>query len=425
MSTGLEAAADIATGALLGRVVEPVAGERADDTHETSCLNCGTKLTGRHCVACGQKAHVHRTLRGFGHDLVHGVFHFDGKIWRTLPMLFWYPGELTRRYILGERAKFVSPLALFLFSVFITFAIFNSVIIHSGGETPAKTLEQQAKNFDAKLKREREAIARLEASLSVIKDDADERQDVKELLAEAKTELSNTISENTLQIDAMKNEQREFDHKSQSLNNAISDLTAEIETAKKAGKPIDEIKKLEDKLAGEKLALSLATRGFEAINEPSSIRSLQNATLVEGNETLNNLFKQALKDPKLLAYKVQSNTYKFSWALIPISIPFVWILFFWKRRFKLFDHAIFITYSLTFMMLWSALLAIIITYEIANPIIMAPVMLYPVVHMFRQLKQAYELSWFSALWRTVLLLLFAGMALILFALLVVGLGVTG
>ena len=51
------------------------------------------------------------------------MFHFEGKIWRTLPMLAFQPGELTRRYIAGERARFVSPLALFLFSVFLMFAV--------------------------------------------------------------------------------------------------------------------------------------------------------------------------------------------------------------------------------------------------------------------------------------------------------------
>ena len=60
--------------------------------------------------------------RAFGHDLVHGVLHLDGKIWRTLPLLAWRPGELTRRYVDGERAKFVSPMAMFLFSVFLMFA---------------------------------------------------------------------------------------------------------------------------------------------------------------------------------------------------------------------------------------------------------------------------------------------------------------
>jgi hypothetical protein len=422
MSTGFEAAADIATGAILARAVEPDIGADGD-THETSCLNCAAPLAGSYCSACGQKAHVHRTLIGFGHDLIHGVFHFDGKIWRTLPMLVWNPGHLTRRYIHGERAKFVSPLAVFLFTVFFTFAIFNSVIGHNGGRTSVQTPDQQTRELNAKVKRKQDAVARLEAKRAGIKDDDAERKDVESEITEAKAELRDTIRENVFLIAAMKNEKEKFDRKAQSLNKAISDLTAEIETAKKLGKPPEAIKALEDKMAGEKLALSLATRGFDAINDANSISALQDANLVEGNEALNNLFKRALQNPKLLVYKVQSNTYKFSWALIPISIPFVWLLFFWKRRFKLFDHAVFVTYSLTFMMLWSALLAIIITYEIANPVIMAPVMLYPLAHMYRQLKQAYELSWFSALWRTVLLFVFAGMALILFALLILGLGV--
>ena len=56
-------------------------------------------------------------------------------------------------------------------------------------------------------------------------------------------------------------------------------------------------------------------------------------------------------NPGLMLYKLQANAYKFSWLLIPISIPFVWLLLFWKRRFKAYDHAIFVTYSLAFMSL--------------------------------------------------------------------------
>ena len=36
---------------------------------------------------------------------LHGVLHFEGKIWHTLPLLAWRPGELTRRYIDGQRAQ--------------------------------------------------------------------------------------------------------------------------------------------------------------------------------------------------------------------------------------------------------------------------------------------------------------------------------
>lgn len=33
------------------------------------------------------------------HNILHGVFHFEGKIWRTIPELCFRPGRLIRRYI--------------------------------------------------------------------------------------------------------------------------------------------------------------------------------------------------------------------------------------------------------------------------------------------------------------------------------------
>ena len=119
----LEAIGDALTGTIVGRAVEPKAGETGGHTHEACCLNCGAALLGPYCHQCGQHAHVHKTLSAFFHDFAHGVLHFEGKIWRTLPLLAWKPGELTRRYIDGHRASFVSPIALFLFSVFMMFGV--------------------------------------------------------------------------------------------------------------------------------------------------------------------------------------------------------------------------------------------------------------------------------------------------------------
>ena len=63
-------------------------------------------------------------------------------------------------------------------------------------------------------------------------------------------------------------------------------------------------------------------------------------------------------NPQFLLYKLKTNGYKFSWALIPLSIPFMWLLFFWRRDIHLYDHAIFVTYSITFMMLFLIVLSI-------------------------------------------------------------------
>src|SRR5690349_5024686 len=105
--------ADMGTGAVVASAIERERGVAGTGGHtqEGACLNCGTLLVGPHCHACGQRAHVHRTLGAFFHDLLHGVLHFEGRTWRTLPLLIWRPGQLTREYIDGKRASYVSPIA--------------------------------------------------------------------------------------------------------------------------------------------------------------------------------------------------------------------------------------------------------------------------------------------------------------------------
>src|SRR5687768_2621002 len=122
----VEGVGEAVTGGMIARAVEPQAGEGKGQA-EGRCLNCATELVGPHCHACGQKGQVHRTITAWWHDFLHGVLHLDGKLWDTLPLLAWRPGELTRRYVDGERARFVSPLALFLFSVFLMFAVFSTI----------------------------------------------------------------------------------------------------------------------------------------------------------------------------------------------------------------------------------------------------------------------------------------------------------
>ena len=118
-------------------------------------------------------------------------------------------------------------------------------------------------------------------------------------------------------------------------------------------------------------------------------------------------------------YKIKTNAYKFSWALIPISIPFIWLLFPFSRRFKLYDHTVFVTYSLCFMML---LLIVSSTVGMLLPVVASLAWLVPPVHMYRQLRGTYALGRYGTLWRTMALTIFAFIAISLFASLLVGLG---
>ena len=355
MSGDIAAAGDIITGALAARAVEPHAGEAHG--HGTAlCLNCGTRLIGAHCHACGQSGHVHRTVGAIGHEIAHGVFHFEGKIWRTLPMLAFRPGDLTRRYVAGERARFVSPLALFLFTVFLMFATISAF----GGEMSDTIVgpngAQSRKDLIVQREKVRAVLAREEAKRAALV---------------------------------------------------------------KAGKPTDDqdndIATLRATIAG----LNAVTGAMPAKSDEFSFTDMKT-----GWERLDHGIAKANANPGLAIYKLQSSAYKYGWILIPLSTPFLALLFLWRRRFGLYDHAIFVTYSLSFMMLLVIALIVAGALSLAEGWIVMAALLVPPIHMFVQLRGAYSLRKRSALWRTIALINFAAFVLTAFLVLLLLRGLT-
>ncbi len=428
MTGELEAVADIATGTAFAHAVEPGTGQGQGST-DANCLNCGAVMMGTYCNSCGQKARVHRTLGAFGHDFLHSVLHFDGKIWRTLPMLVWRPGDLTRRYIHGERAKFVSPLALFLFTVFLTFAVFNGLMSKNANL-----------NFMDETVSAQEAASALEADKTKLTERlTDLAADRKAALADGDTVdwIDREIKRNTDELKKLKTEKgaeirradlakRKIDQEKLARQAAMARLSAKLDAAKKAGQPTEAI---EDELEAERMAAKLMGKAGGMLNGGGVTIDSKDFTFTDltfpGSDRLNASAKHAIENPQLLAYKVQSNAYKFSWALIPISVPFVWLLFFWRRKFKMFDHAVFVTYSLCFMMLLFSLAAVLVQYTATEVIGGLMMTMLPPVHLYRQLHHAYQTSRFGAFWRMCVLSLFALFALILFVSLILVMGVTG
>jgi hypothetical protein len=340
MTGEITAVGEMVTGALLGRAVEPHAGEGHGD-HGGICLNCGTALIGAHCHRCGQSGHVHRTLGGIGHELVHGVFHFDGKLWRTLPLLAWRPGQLTRRYIDGERARFVSPIALFLFTIFALFAVFSWL-----GVTPSGDWN---------------VTARTPQQLQQLKQGWEKRRD--QLVAQRAK----------LGKDAPGAEQ---------LDEAIDDMNDQIAGAK----------------IGQKVAGPLdADTKFDT-----------------GWHMLDHGLQKWVTNPSLMVYKMQSSSYKFSWLLIPLSLPFLWLMFAWRRQFKLYDHAVFVTYSIAFMSVLFIIVSVLEAVGVPAGWLALAVLIVVPVHMYRQLKDTYELRRSSAIVRTFVLLFFSLIVLVMF-----------
>jgi hypothetical protein len=89
-----------------------------------ACANCGTPLQGPWCHECGQLGEdFHRSASKLVVETIEGLFHFDGRLWRTLPALARSPGRLTRDYLDGHRAPQIPPLRLFLVVLLLVFVV--------------------------------------------------------------------------------------------------------------------------------------------------------------------------------------------------------------------------------------------------------------------------------------------------------------
>jgi Protein of unknown function (DUF3667) len=419
MTGGIEAIGDVVTGATLARAVEPQHGEGVAD-EASVCLNCGTGLIGSHCHSCGQKAKVHRTISAFWHDLVHAVFHFDGKFFRTLPMLAWKPGELTRRYVHGERARFVSPLALFLFSVFLMFAVFNwlgpkEINMGRDATISASDVARELASDKAEIRAE---IKTLEADKEEAKAGGEPYAWADTQIARQRKALADLESKAAGQLRGAEIAEQKIQGGRLKAETEVARLEADVDSARKSGKPTSA---LQQKLDNARTGVTLLETASEVVRNG---RATNSGTINLGNSGLNAAVQHALENPQLLLYKMQSNAYKFSWALIPMSVPFLWLLFAWRPQFRLFDHAVFVTYSLCFMLALTTVGVILLQFSLTGTIGVLALVLLPPVHMYRQLKQAYGLSRRGALWRTAALTVFAVLGLSLFAILILVVGIS-
>ena len=382
-----EAAGDVLTGGVIAGAIEAERGAsapRAEDAAHEACRNCGATLSGPFCARCGQAAHIHRSLLSLGHDILHGVFHFEGRIWRTLPQLFFHPGRLTRRYIDGERAKFVSPMALFLFTVFLMFAVFSftggALLDDSGIEDGANVVTGNFKSGN------QSAIEATDEKLATLR----EQLEAPDLSVDERADLARQISELESARGVM-----------EALASGDWGRIAEIEKEQK-----------------EKASKAQA-------KAPTSNANNVNLGWPALDRRLSQGLKQVNENPSLLIYKLKTNGYKFSWALIPLSIPFLWLLFFWRRDIHLYDHAIFVTYSITFMMLLLILSSLAAAAGLSGAIWGTALVFIPPIHMYKQLRGAYGLSRFGACVRLFFLLIVTTIVLILFTIMLFFIGVLG
>lgn len=325
-----------------------------------NCANCGASAEKSYCPECGQSTHLHHSLLHLIEELLHGLLHFDTKAWRTIPALMLQPGKLTRHYIDGQRTKYVSPLALFLFLIFVMFFVFS----FTSSQFQSKPLVDEINSgLQTSIKEQREQLLVSQQSLSKMAANDPARAALEQKIAEDKEEIASTEK-----------------------------ILNKTEATGGTGRP--------------------------AVNDhsPEKVRyNLEKNVPMLATPFIINGVSHALQNPELILYKFKNTLSKLAFLLVPISLPFLWLLFALRRQHTMFEHAVFSLYSLSFMsilMMLCSLLAAINWYGISTTLLIC----IPPIHIYRHLRDTYQLSGLSTLWRTVALLFVAFFSLLIFAL---------
>lgn len=80
------------------------------------CPNCDAPIAGKYCQECGQSVKSGRdySVRQFVGEAFSDYVGVEGKVWRTLRVLVFSPGQLTLDFYRGRRTSYVKPFSLFL-----------------------------------------------------------------------------------------------------------------------------------------------------------------------------------------------------------------------------------------------------------------------------------------------------------------------
>ena len=120
-----------------------------------TCLNCGAPLGGQYCGQCGQRS-TNRLISLYEliRDAFGDLFELDSRLWRTLIPLLIRPGQLTKDYLEGRRARYMPPFRMYLVLslIFFVIAFFNPrddfAILYEPETVEQAEIEERSEQLD-------------------------------------------------------------------------------------------------------------------------------------------------------------------------------------------------------------------------------------------------------------------------------------
>ena len=374
----LEAAAADSLSSLMGR--KP----RLFEDKGKPCANCGALLEGPYCYACGQNSDTHhRSILHLIIEAIEGMFHLDGRLMRTLPLLFFKPGVLAKDLMEGRIARHAPPFRTFLVALLL-FIFAAEHAIHKIQHDMEHAWEQRAEAMKTPGGRFAEATR---------------------LRAEAAGTLTEAIKEAS--------ETREEDSKDADVGRAKAQAAyAEAEARAKAqyARALARAKQIEHdpKAAARAAAESNITMGQAASGQILGLRVAAAAPKTPGaheaakgsKEWFKSQLAKAVANPEFYFMVMFGWAHRLAVLLLPIIGLSLALVYVNRRQYFIYDHLLVATNLLSFAFLTNAL-----GFVLPTPVVAAWFVLltfWTPINLFQTLRGGYGSSVIGAAFKTLI-----------------------
>jgi len=105
-------------------------GRKATIYRSATCLNCGhpLDLSDIYCSYCSQLNSTKKpTLKDFFDELFSNIISYDSRFRKTLSVLVFRPGKITKEYVEGKRMTYANPFRFYLSISFLFFIIWGAI----------------------------------------------------------------------------------------------------------------------------------------------------------------------------------------------------------------------------------------------------------------------------------------------------------
>lgn len=328
-----------------------LAGRGGGDGGQTHCRNCDSELSGEFCHSCGQSARsLRRPFWTLVKESAETLFVMDGRLMQTIPALMTRPGEISRDYLNGRRARYIPPFRLYVFASLIFFVLLPLVTGQGVGFTVPDGGGVQAARDQVELARD-----------------------------------SGEMSE------------EEYQEALQGLDIAESMLRGQFPGA--ASRRGASGRAEQDDPAGSTIS-DAGEQGWMAGLPPEAREALRGAGQPASGGWSNFSFDQT--DRNRLGAETRRWVPRIMFVLLPVYAALLALVYLWRRRFLFFDHLIVSLHfhaALFFAMTITVLAALVIGWGWA----VLGLLIYANAYLYRINRVVYERGRFNSVVRTVTL----------------------